>query len=346
MVNLAIGLRSNGHDIKLLNYYPKISFFRDEIISSGIKIHDVQKNSRFSFKVIFIIIKLIRNHNFDCIISFLDTPNIYCEIAKLLSFSKVFLIVCERSSRFYLKNRLFKLNHVFANQVVANSYDHGDWLKTFPHLKKKVKVIYNGYKFPNRFIPKSQIQTFNVRFLVIGRIDAGKNGINLIKALVDFIRKNSCSITVQWVGTETSDQNSISYRNQMIDLLTDHPLVSCSWEWLGHRKDIYKLLKQVDALIHISLYEGLPNAVCEAFVAGRPVIASNVCDHPRLVEDNIRGILCDPLSIDSISSAIERFVNLTPEERLKMGINARRYAEQHLSISRMVSEYEKLLNQT
>ena len=69
-----------------------------------------------------------------------------------------------------------------------------------------------------------------------------------------------------------------------------------------------------------------------------------MCDHPLLVEDNVRGILCDPLSVDSISAAIERFVNLIPEERQKMGINVRRYAERNLSAYRMVSEYQKLLN--
>ena len=113
---------------------------------------------------------------------------------------------------------------------------------------------------------------------------------------------------------------------------------------MGERQDVPSLLQQTDALIHISLFEGLPNVVCEAFIAGRPVIASNVCDHPLLVEDKVRGILCDPLSVESICSAIQRFVNLTSEERHNMGNNARRYAEQHLSAERMVSEYEKLLN--
>lgn len=341
VVSLASKLSSLEYEIELLNYYPNINFFRNELLSYNIKIYDIQKNSRFTLKIIFYIIYLLKRNRYDCVISFLDTPNLYCEIAKLLSFSRVFLVVSERSSRYYVKKRLNKICHMLANKVVANSYDHGDWLKSFPYLKRKVITIYNGYEITKKFITKTKSHNYN--FLVIGRIDKGKNGLNLIKALAKISRKNSPLPSIQWVGSETSSKESLSYRKQMDELLSKHPKVLNNWEWMGHRKDINRLLEQADALIHISLYEGLPNAICEALVAGRPVIASNVCDHPRLVEDNIRGILCDPVSVESICSAIERFVNLTSEERLKMGINARRYAEQHLSIDRMVSEYEKLL---
>ena len=66
----------------------------------------------------------------------------------------------------------------------------------------------------------------------------------------------------------------------MDNLIFSHPSLQSSWHWLGERSDIPKLLATTDALIHVSLYEGLPNAICEAFIASTPVIASAVCDHP------------------------------------------------------------------
>jgi len=46
-----------------------------------------------------------------------------------------------------------------------------------------------------------------------------------------------------------------------------------------------------DAFVHPSFYEGMPNVVCEALAAGLPVLVSDVCDHPLLVEKGVQGFL-------------------------------------------------------
>ena len=71
-------------------------------------------------------------------------------------------------------------------------------------------------------------------------------------------------------------------------------------------KNINDLYQSVDALIHPSIYEGLPNVICEAMILGCCVIASNVCDHPVILNDE-RGLLFDPRSPKSISKSIEEF---------------------------------------
>ena len=341
LVILAHGLKAKGHDVELCVYFPQINFFRDEIKQSGIKIHDIQKKCKFSLNVIYKIATLIKKGKYDSIISFLDTPNFYSTIAKIISLTKIFLIVCERSSRIYSGNKMFRIQHLLANKIVANSFDHGEWLKSFPNLKKKVNIIYNGYEIPET--SKSKPNIFNANFLVIGRIDSGKNGFNLIKALIKLFKTTPYSLNLKWVGQETNDPKSISYRQQMEDLLADNPEVSNCWEWLGKRKNIFELLENADALIHISLYEGLPNAICEALVAGRPVIASNVCDHSRLVQDGVRGFLCDPKNPLSICKAITRLYTLKHNEIVQMSENCKSYARKNLSLTQMVNGYEILI---
>ena len=44
--------------------------------------------------------------------------------------------------------------------------------------------------------------------------------------------------------------------------------------------------------------------------------ASNICEHPVLVKEGVRGFLCDPMSFISISNTLNRFVNLTALERM------------------------------
>jgi glycosyltransferase involved in cell wall biosynthesis len=75
-------------------------------------------------------------------------------------------------------------------------------------------------------------------------------------------------------------------------------------------------MQRHDALIHPSLYEGLPNAVCEALAAGLPVLISNVCDHPLLVVEGERGFLFDPSDPLSIAMSIERAAALDADSWL------------------------------
>jgi glycosyltransferase involved in cell wall biosynthesis len=120
------------------------------------------------------------------------------------------------------------------------------------------------------------------------------------------------------------------------------PEISTRWHWLGEQLDMPSLLRRHDALIHPSLYEGLPNAVCEALAAGLPVLISNVCDHPRLVVEGERGFLFNPNDPQSIAASIEKAALLDTGGWLALSRNARRYAEAHLGVANMVDAYERL----
>jgi glycosyltransferase involved in cell wall biosynthesis len=102
------------------------------------------------------------------------------------------------------------------------------------------------------------------------------------------------------------------------------------------------LLRGYDALIHPSLYEGLPNAVCEALAAGIPVLASNVCDHPLLVADGSRGYLFDPRDPPGIAAAIAKLAELDSGAWRDLERNAREYASANLGVDKMVESYAAL----
>ena len=109
--------------------------------------------------------------------------------------------------------------------------------------------------------------------------------------------------------------------------------------------DVREYYNSCDALIHVSIYEGLPNVICEAMLTGCFVIASNVCDHPLLIGDNQRGLLCDPDSPQSICDAIESLNNM--DGRLKKDIikNAREFSEIEFNRDNMIKKYVSLINE-
>jgi glycosyltransferase involved in cell wall biosynthesis len=60
-------------------------------------------------------------------------------------------------------------------------------------------------------------------------------------------------------------------------------------------------------LVMPSRYEGLPLAIIEAMLCGRPVIATDVAGHAEVVEDGVTGFLADAPTARSIGDALERF---------------------------------------
>lgn len=61
--------------------------------------------------------------------------------------------------------------------------------------------------------------------------------------------------------------------------------------FLGHREDVPRLMAACDLLVLPSLYEGLPNVVLEAMVAGKPVVATDAPGTTEVVVDGETGLL-------------------------------------------------------
>lgn len=344
LVNLACGLKARGHSVSFFAYYPRQDFFRAELEAAGVSIYSTEKKGRIGCNVLASLSQLVFTNEFDVLVSFLDTPNVYSVAASIFS-PNTKLIVSERSSYHHDKNRFVALCrralYFFADHVVANSKTQALWLSRYAWLKTKTITIYNG--FPLDSVGTATPERSTGDFIVIGRVGPEKNGIRLVEALEIFRNRHGYVPTVSWVGKEDVLPAGQDYVRRLKVLLEKHPEVKAKWRWFGERRDVFDLLKAHRALIHPSLYEGLPNVVCESFLAGRPVLASNVCDHPYLLENGRRGFLFDPLSPASIADSIEKALNLSDEQWWRMSDEARAYAESHLGIDRMVSEYEQIL---
>lgn len=343
---LALGLKERGHDVELFLYQPSQSHFRPTIEAAGIAVHEVSRHGRkgFSLRVLWHLIGHF-SRDFDAVISFQPTANFYSALARMTAPSLT-LVAGERTSSatgVSSKRRLIGwMAALLSNLVVANSESNAAYLRGFPGLSKKVFAIWNGYASKAGPIVKNRQGL--ARLLIVARVSPEKNGLRLMEALALFLERNGWVPEVSWAGRRDSDPACRQIQEEMDRFLVDHPEVAAHWSWLGEVKNVQELYDQADALILPSLFEGLPNAVCEAMLAGCPVIASNVCDHPRLLgQSGDRGLLCDPLSSQSICAALEDMHGQTMQERAEMVRRARSFAQERLSLERMVENYECLL---
>jgi glycosyltransferase involved in cell wall biosynthesis len=348
IVELACGLERRGHTVAIFNYFPTIDHFRSRITAAGIQIHDCQKGRGYSVRVLGALATLIRTQRFDVVISYLNSPNLYSELATLIS-PRAKLIVSERVSHHddatypYLDYTLRRLLHGLSDQVVANSASHAEWLRRKWWLKHKVCCIYNGLDLDTRPGPRPvPAAPDELRLLAVGRLCPQKNPVQLIHALQQFHREHGYIPRVSWAGKIDSSPAGKVCAQQVHELLDSAPEIRRRWDWLGEQLDMPRLFAEHHALIHPSVYEGLPNAVCEALAAGMPVLVSAVCDHPMLVADGERGFTFDPSSARSIAAAITKLARLSATEWASFAQNARQYAASNLGIERMVAAYEDL----
>ncbi len=357
-VNLAKGLKQRGHIVEFFIYDSNYPFYQSELENAGIKINIYERTAKgFSFKVLFGLRKLLKKSNFDIVISSLHAPSIYAAFAKL-GLSRLSLIVCEESSSnapvpFY-KRFLFYLSSLISNFLVVNSYHEAKLKKQIPGRKKKIKVIWNGFNVDEISFGGniSNLSEGIKQILVVGRQVYAKNGLNFMMGLSLFESRNGWLPEITWIGRRDNDKRSakdfrsIEMQNKMDLLLESNEALKKKWNWIESVENIYDYYNTSDALIIPSLYEGLPLVLCEAMLSGCFVITSSVCDHPKIIGNDERGLLCDPVSPESICNSIEKLNKMDPKKRTKIVSNARDYSYKSFNFDEMLSKYEALFPKT
>tara|TARA_B100000579_G_scaffold230100_1_gene188507 strand:- start:1612 stop:2715 length:1104 start_codon:yes stop_codon:yes gene_type:complete len=345
---LAQGLYKKDHLVEVFVYNDRFNFFKSDFERFNIKIHTVKNNFKSKNKILRALNILLSLRqiigNYDGIVAFMHLPSIYSAISKI-GISKGKLAVFELSSSIApvpkYKRILFYLSCLLSDTVITNSHTETKIMQKKLGLAKKSFTIWNGYNV-EKMQPKYSTNNGKIKsLLIVGRIAYPKNGVNLLKGLNIFLNKHGWLPNVVWAGREDNDRRSVIMQNNMKEYLLMNPNLSRKFNFIGEVKDINSFYNSTDALIHPSIYEGLPNVICEAMILGCCVIASNVCDHP-LILNNKRGILFDPKFPSSISEAIESFNKLSIKRRNEMAINARRFSEENFSLDKMVESFENL----
>lgn len=347
MTSLALGLDKRGYKVEFFIYHPHLRHFAPHVERAKITIHEHAKRHRFSTAVIVAMRRVLRAGQYDCVLSFLDTPNFYCELLRMLP-PRTPLIVSERlvypAGRMPISKRLQQQFHRLADCITVNSHHQRErMVRQFPWMSNKICTIYNGVDL-DYFYPAPKANSNGQRpkrLLASGTIFPRKNALGLIRGLSACSEDVRRRVHVNWVGKTGSGMEGQCYLEEATQLIERLGLRDC-WTWLGERSNIAELIRQHDAVVHPSYMEGLPNAICEGMASGLPILASRTGDHAILVEEGVNGFLFDPASPSEMAAAIDRFVGLTSEEEANMRTKSREFAQQQLSLDKYVENYERL----
>ena len=108
---------------------------------------------------------------------------------------------------------------------------------------------------------------------------------------------------------------------------------------LGFHPDVHEYLKQSSALVLPTYHEGMSNVLMEAAATGRAVIATNISGCKEIFEEGVTGFGCEPKSSEDLIRALQKFLELSLEERAVMGRRAREKMEREFDREKVVKDY-------
>ena len=113
--------------------------------------------------------------------------------------------------------------------------------------------------------------------------------------------------------------------------------------FLGPRPDVPRLLSAADGVVLSSAHEGMPNALMEAFAAGRPAVATDVGGVREVLVHGESGLLVPPLDAAELAAAMQHLMELPPEALEELGASGQRHVEARFSVGAMAGSWRDLL---
>jgi glycosyltransferase involved in cell wall biosynthesis len=109
----------------------------------------------------------------------------------------------------------------------------------------------------------------------------------------------------------------------------------------GFREDVPELIRVFDVFVLSSLFEGLPLALLEAMVMGKPAVATSVGGVPEVIEDGINGFLVPARDPAALAGKI---LQLLDDNALRSDVSrkASSTVREHFNIASMVKKVEQV----
>jgi len=218
-------------------------------------------------------------------------------------------------------------------------------IKNFGINQSQLKLLYNPIK--QSLFQKSNTEDFiNQNALVnkkiilfLGQAHEGKRIDLLIKALPQ-IKNQIKDVILIIAGPDFGNYPKLRS-------LAEENKVSSNIRFLGELSEEKKeiVLKSCDILALPSDYEAFGMVLAEAMACGKPVIATKTPGPLEIVKNGVNGLLIEK---DSVLALAEDTIKLLSDEdyRMRMGMTAKKWAEEKFSIGGIVDQLENIYLKT
>ena len=295
IISMSNMLINYGHEVDIARIYPNGDLEK----YTKANLHTLSKN--IFFRAIDFH-RLYRHKNYDVAYSFLPNMNIFSLlISKLFKKSKRPKIVWGiRSSYLDPKDYSIKVNLVYKLEkmlsglpdlIITNSDAALNEYKKYGFPRKKIYSIPNiidHNHFKNLSSKKTVYKEFgisnNMKLIgIFARIHPMKDHMNILQAIKiinETSKKYQNKIYLICVGGIAQKEEKNNYYKNLLKL-SNHNI-----KWLGSREDIPKLMSACDLTVLCSdSGEGFPNSIAESMSCETPIIATNIGDSKKIINN-------------------------------------------------------------
>lgn len=171
-----------------------------------------------------------------------------------------------------------------------------------------------------------------IKFLFMGRIMKEK-GIEELLASMKKLINDGFNVQLDVLGEYEED-----YRNILFSYEKEGWL-----HYYGYKENVRSFINASHCFVLPSWHEGMANTNLESAASGRPVITSNIAGCKEAVIDGVSGFLSNVKDIDDLYKVMRKFVELSYDERKKMGLEGRKHMETYFDKQKVVKNTIKAL---
>lgn len=331
---VAAGLRREyGIDTSIiLDYGDKIKDSNWAIVESdNVAIIGLPKNRAKAFVALW---KLFGRNRDAVLFTYLARPNFVGSlIGRLAGLKRIYTgIRCGWLPRGKLAAEK-TVNRFLATKTVFNSYRGMEHFTGLGFLPRKSIVISNAIGlWEERDFERNS--SHRVRVVTVGRFTPEKDYHTWLLAIRAAIDKGA-DVNAHIVGWGREEGNVRRWIEELnlSDRVTIYP----------GDYDVKKLLFECDIYLSTSTSEGVSNSILEAMNASLSVVATDVGDNNRMIENGMSGYLTDVKDVASLAKGISDLAAHS-DRRIAFGRRAREILREHYSVEKVIGQYWSLIN--
>lgn len=201
-----------------------------------------------------------------------------------------------------------------------------------PRLAGRAQLIYNGVPQPPE-VPTDAVRSTPIRLAVIGRLSPRKAPDVALEA-VAALRRDGYDVELEVVGSIFA---GYEWYEDQLRRRAGQPDLDGSIHFSGYRDTIWPVLADADIVVAPSLHEPFGNAVVEAQLYRRPVVAAASQGHLESIEDGQTGLLVPPGDGEAMAAAVKRLIE-DPDLAAGIARTAETEAVRRFSVERYRAE--------
>ncbi len=348
MVVVATLLKQDGYDVTFL--CPGDSdFFQKNLEEAGIPIIRIRRSKIVELSIIvnpyltMRIHRILRRGKYDTVISFLSYWNyLNCKFAHRKGTAhRAITGIRNNRDEVFLNQSSIKYTKYerFAYRKVSNSdAARVKFSQYFPNLDSKLLTIYNIVDLPT-ITSTYQFKKDNlIHIIVPASYREVKNPMGMLKAVALLKEQDRRLLHIDWYGSISGGRECYKEMKAFIAKLCLEDVVSL----YDATNDIANRINEADIVGLFSTSEGLPNAICEGMMLGKPIVMTRVSDY-NVLAGNENGILCNAGNPQSIAEALSKVARLDTEDLKTMGAKSKEIAYQLFSKEVVIKQWESII---